>query len=376
MAFLEDMTWREYQDLVRLKARETGTPAFGTFELTPLCNFNCKMCYVHLSPERMAQMGRLRTAAEWVDVADQAQQMGMVGVTLTGGEVLTRPDFKEIYTGITDLGLIVSVLSNASLVDEGIVDLFCRRPPAYLRFTLYGASNETYERLCGVPDGFDRVMRGLRLLREAGVDFMLSFTETSLNIDDFDDVLRIADELGTAIVAGTEIVSAVRGAQNDADALRTDRPRFPPERATGGKPAARPYRPAQATGAPGDDAFLKCKSYRNSFWIDWNGNMEACTFMSSCAAKPFDTGFAQAWESLLDKLSQIRLPEKCVGCSYREFCFSCPGIREAESCSAEVICERLCDKARSLAERIANLKKGDLHNEEEVRSARDEALCD
>ena len=130
MAFLEDMTWREYQDLVRVKARETGTPAFGTFELTPLCNFNCKMCYVHLSSERMAQMGRLRTAAEWVDMADQAQRMGMVGVTLTGGEVLTRPDFKEIYIGITDLGLIVSVLSNASLVDEEIVDLFRLRPPA------------------------------------------------------------------------------------------------------------------------------------------------------------------------------------------------------------------------------------------------------
>lgn len=376
MAFLEDMTWHEYQDLVRAEAREMGTPAFGTFELTPLCNFNCKMCYVHLSPERMIQIGRLRTAAEWIDMADQAQRMGMVGVTLTGGEVLTRPDFREIYTGITDLGLIVSILSNGSLIDEEIVELFRRRPPAYLRFTLYGASNETYERLCGISDGFDRVARGLRLLKDAGVDFMLSFTETSLNIDDFDDVLRIADDLDTAVVVGTEIVPAVRGAQNEADALRTDRPRFPPERTVDGRPTVRPYPPAHVVEAPGDDAFLRCKSYRNSFWIDWNGNMEGCTFMSSCAAKPFEDGFSRAWAYLLDKLSQVRLPEKCTGCAYRDFCLSCPGVREAEGGSAEVICERLCDKARSLAERIANLKKGDLHHEENVCSARDEALCD
>ena len=376
MAFLEDMTWREYQDLVRIKARETGTPAFGTFELTPLCNFNCKMCYVHLSPERMAQMGHLRTAGEWIDMADQAQRMGMVGVTLTGGEVLTRPDFKEIYTGITNLGLIVSVLSNASLVDEGIVDLFRQRPPAYLRFTLYGASNGTYERLCGAPNGFDRVMRGLRLLKDAGVDFMLSFTETSLNIDDFDDVLRLAEDLGTAIVVGTEIVSAVRGAQNDADTLRTDRPRFPPERTADGRPATRPYLPTRVIDAPGDDAFLRCKSYRNSFWIDWNGSMEGCAFMSSCAAKPFEDGFSQAWAALLDKLSQVRLPERCGDCSYRVFCLSCPGVREAEGGSAEVICERLCDNARLLAERIANQKRGVLNYEEDVCGTRDEALCD
>ena len=376
MAFLEDMTWREYQDLVRAEARETGTPAFGTFELTPLCNFNCKMCYVHLSPERMAQIGRLRSAAEWIDMADQAQRMGMVGVTLTGGEVFTRPDFREIYTGITDLGLIVSVLSNGSLIDKEIVELFRRRPPAYLRFTLYGASNETYERLCGVSDGFDRVMRGLQLLKDADVDFMLSFTETSLNIDDFDDVLRVAEDLDTAIVVGTEIVPAVRGAQNDADALRTDTPRLPPEKKIDGKPVTRPYPTKRTIETPGDDAFLKCKSYRNSFWIDWNGSMEACSFMSSCSVDPFETGFSRAWVDLLDKLARIRLPMRCRGCSYRDFCFSCPGVREAETGSAEVICERLCDKAKSLAERLSSLKKGEMHDEEDVCSARDEALCD
>ena len=33
------------------KACRTGTPLSGTFELTARCNFNCRMCYVHLTPE-------------------------------------------------------------------------------------------------------------------------------------------------------------------------------------------------------------------------------------------------------------------------------------------------------------------------------------
>ena len=44
--------YRRY-DAVRkflnFKARDKGIPLSGTFELTPLCNLDCKMCYVHLN---------------------------------------------------------------------------------------------------------------------------------------------------------------------------------------------------------------------------------------------------------------------------------------------------------------------------------------
>ena len=43
----------EFEKYLSLKAREKGVPVSGTFELTPLCNFNCKMCYVHLQTEQL-----------------------------------------------------------------------------------------------------------------------------------------------------------------------------------------------------------------------------------------------------------------------------------------------------------------------------------
>ena len=45
--------YREFNNYLDSKAREKGIPLQGQFELTPLCNFNCKMCYVHLNPEQM-----------------------------------------------------------------------------------------------------------------------------------------------------------------------------------------------------------------------------------------------------------------------------------------------------------------------------------
>lgn len=35
------------------KASRAGIPLGGTFELTPLCNFRCRMCYIRKAPEEV-----------------------------------------------------------------------------------------------------------------------------------------------------------------------------------------------------------------------------------------------------------------------------------------------------------------------------------
>lgn len=368
-----DKGWVEFQDHVRSQARELGTPAFGTFELTPLCNFACKMCYVRLDPKRMRELGRLRTVDEWIDMARQALDAGTVGITLTGGEVLTRPDFAEIYEGIVDQGGLVSVLSNGSLVDGSIVRLFSTRPPAHLRFTLYGASNETYELLCGVDNGFDRVMSGLRMLQDAGIRFSLAFTETSINIQDFDGVCAIAQDFDVPIVFGTGLVPGVRGAVNSVDNLRVEKPKVLRPNVSFG---------TNRTGGDREDRlpamhpFARCRSYRNSFWIDWNGDMEMCSFMSSCKAKPFEDGFALAWRQLLEYLDGIRSPSECADCNHRYLCAACPGVLEAETGSPECVCDRMCSAARTLAQEVGRLKKGVEEHEKGIHGSYHENLCD
>ena len=347
MADILDMDWAAYREFLRKEARKTGTPAFGTFELTPLCNFDCKMCYVHLSPERMRELGRLRTADEWVDMARQAQELGTVWITLTGGEVLTRPDFAEIYSRISDLGMMVSILSNGSLITDEIVELFSERRPTYMRFTLYGTSNETYERLCGVPDGFDKVMRALQRLSAAEIPFSLAFTETIENSADREAAVAIANELGTNILTAGRLVPAVRGASSEAERLRVSH--------LGEKASKTECPEDEGIAASVDDAFTlfsRCRSYRNSFWIDWDGSMEGCAFMSSCRTKPFEIGLKDAWRDLLNLLAKIKAPEACRSCEYRNLCSACPGVLEAETGSAERVCTRICSEVCELARKL------------------------
>lgn len=52
------------------KADKRKIPLGGTFELTPLCNMNCRMCYIRKSPDQLQE--RLMTAGEWLEIAREA----------------------------------------------------------------------------------------------------------------------------------------------------------------------------------------------------------------------------------------------------------------------------------------------------------------
>ena len=55
-----------------LKARRECIPINGLFELTPLCNFRCRMCYVRLDPADMVEHGRIHLQTNgWTSHARQ-----------------------------------------------------------------------------------------------------------------------------------------------------------------------------------------------------------------------------------------------------------------------------------------------------------------
>lgn len=53
-------------------------PISGTFELTPMCNMKCEMCYVRMSKDEIKESGgRFRKKAEWIKLAQDAKEQGI-----------------------------------------------------------------------------------------------------------------------------------------------------------------------------------------------------------------------------------------------------------------------------------------------------------
>lgn len=191
------------------RACAKGIPLAGSFELTARCNFNCRMCYVHLTPEEQRRRGAELTADEWLAIAEQARSQGMLFLLLTGGEPLIRVDFRYLLTELKKMGLMVSINSNASLIDDDWLDFFRHEPPSRMNITLYGGCNETYERLCGRPM-YDRVVHNIRALKALGIGVKLNASMTPYNVDDMDAIYAIATELGTPVQMASYMFPPVR----------------------------------------------------------------------------------------------------------------------------------------------------------------------
>jgi MoaA/NifB/PqqE/SkfB family radical SAM enzyme len=163
------------------KANSLQIPITTAFELSPVCNLNCQMCYIRLSRQQVKEQGGTLAMEFWLQLAEQFKREGTLFVLLTGGEPLLYPHFRELYLGLHQMGFILSVNTNATLITEEIADMLATHRPRIVHLTLYGASDKTYSRLCHVRNGFSRAYRGFKLLQERGIHIRINLTQTTLN---------------------------------------------------------------------------------------------------------------------------------------------------------------------------------------------------
>lgn len=343
------------------KGRVLGIPVSGNFELTSRCNFNCPMCYVHQTPEQIAASGhRELTAQQWLSIAQEAKNMGMIFVLLTGGEPLMRKDFFEIYDGMKKMGLIISVNSNGSMLKGEILERFLQDPPFRFNISLYGGSNETYANMCGLPV-YDQVKENIRALRQAGVQVSLNLSITPYNQTDLERIYADAVELDVNVKASSYMYPPVRingevfGCGNrlsaeDAAAcsVRWDRIRFTPEefaqRAENMEKCVRDV----ADGCPVEtEEGVHCRAGSTSFWLTWDGRMLPCGMMATPVAEPLEIGFCAAWDQIRVATSEIRTPPECTACAHKDICGVCAAVCYTETGRYDGLPEYVCEKTKA-----------------------------
>lgn len=333
-------------------AKQAEIPLRMTFELTPFCNFNCVMCYVRLTPEQAREQGKLMHADQWLEIARQAKEMGTLYLTLTGGEPLTHPEFWTIYQELNKMGFLISVLSNGALIDEAAMEKFrLYGMPYSVKLTLYGASDETYLRTCGSPDGFTRISKAVSLLQEAGVPVSMTSTIVRENACDLQEIYQFARQRGVDLQHTTTVVASSRGAVSNAEQSRFTFDEFMDELTLDVL--------ENNKFPPLESPFAWCNSFCSSIWMAWNGNLQLCSFMSIPAVL-FSGDLQTDWRALLQAGKSIKTPPECAVCKWSAFCQRCPGLLCAESGHPEKIDPALCN----VAERLYHLYETKIRQEE------------
>ena len=296
--------------------------------------------------------GQELSATAWLTLARQAVDNGTVFLLLTGGEVFLRPDFFEIYTPLTRMGLILTLFTNGTLVTEAIAARLAEAPPSRTEITLYGATAATYEAVTGVPGSYARCCAGIEALVKHRVPLGLKSTLTRRNVSELEAMRQMARNWGLPFSAGWLLFKRRDGVRSGVEDCRMSAAECVALEATDRASAAEWTETALRESSLGHDRTFYCQAGRAAFVINMLGEMNACVGLPLPAARPLEIGFRAAWERVQGFVdSAPPLAPQCLACEARAFCPRCPAWSELETGTLTEPVPYLCEIARARRER-------------------------
>jgi len=349
-------------------------PVHGTFTLTQRCNLQCSMCYI-CNPEVANEE---LSGDQWLDIMKQARDAGMTFALITGGEPMMHKDFWQIYSGLRKLGVYVTVNSNGTTITPEIADRFKALPPVRFAVSVYGSSPEAYKKITGSAAAFDKLVKGLELLRERDLDFRLRTILTKDTAPDIENIVRFTLSYGVPFAYGNYVFPKIVENCNDPYAQRlhgeelaeyTGRisktmrdylkehgnPRahiqqkireehkankgkkFSPERAELKK---RAYEVMMQT-------VFRCHAGIASFGVTHNGFIRTCEIATDPLFDLKKMSFKDAHKQLGEAMRNIPDCPECVGCPDKPKCKTCPPRNFIETGSYEKAAKYVCEYIRA-----------------------------
>jgi len=269
------------------------------------------------------------------------------------------------------MGLYISINTNGSLLKGEILEKFLQDPPSRFNISLYGGSNETYSKMCGLPM-YDTVKENIRKLREAGVEVSLNLSITTYKYHELERIYKDAVELNVNVKATSYMYPSIRvngeqyGCGNRLDckqaayySVQWDKLRFTEEEfMQRAKNMANLI--SVDEGCPvEEDEGVRCRAGSTAFWMTWDGRMLPCGMMVEPVVYPLKDGFTNAWKELRTLTSNIHTPTKCVNCSHKDVCGVCAAVCYSETGAFDKVPEYVCEKTRLQVEytkELANIK--------------------
>lgn len=348
---MEQLTYKEFSASLHGSLFAQRIPINGTIEVTRRCPLTCLHCYNNLPVQDQSARSSELTYEEHCRIVDEVVEAGCLWLLYTGGEILARKDFLNIYTYAKRQGLLITLFTNGTLITPRVADHLARYRPFAIEITLYGRTEATYERLTGVPGSYEKCLQGIRLLKERNLPLKLKTVAVTVNKHEIWEMKRFAEEdLGLEFkfdammnprIDCSQSPLAVRLSAEEAVLLDLQDPKRIKEWKQFGAVFNGPVH------GPGNDEVYHCGGGLSSFAIDPQGKMSICVLSHVDAYDLRKGTFKDGWEHFLlnARRKKTTMLTKCAACHIKAVCGMCPANGELENGHPEKPVEFLCRAA-------------------------------
>ncbi len=177
------------QDFLEKHFKDNPQLSSFQIELTSRCNERCVHCYIPHELKNTRIQPELYTS-----VLMQLKDMGTLNISLSGGEPMCHPQFKDFLRQAKEYDFYVNVLTNLTLLDDETVDIMKNLRLSSVQVSLYSMNPEVHDAITLLPGSFEKTKRAILQLVENDIPLQISCPTMKLNKDDYGDVLRWAHE--------------------------------------------------------------------------------------------------------------------------------------------------------------------------------------
>lgn len=164
------------------------------FVITPFCNYRCFFCH---GESACKQIDLMLKPSDYEFLGQVGKNMGWNTATITGGEPLISPIFQNVTERLKNLGIGLTVVTNASLL---------ARPQEVLKnvkqvnISLHTLNPEVYTRITQVKYPLEKVLSTIATTRALLPDLIIHLNYTVIkglndSARDFENLLRFAREV-------------------------------------------------------------------------------------------------------------------------------------------------------------------------------------
>ena len=160
-------------------------------ELTYRCPLHCPYCS---NPLELASHSDELALEDWLRVLDQARDLGVLQLHLSGGEPLQRHDLLPIVARAHELGLYTNLITSALGLSPIRAEQLKAAGLDHVQISIQAADPLLSDGIAGAR-AYDRKLAGARMVKAMGFPLTLNVVLHRHNIDHVQAVLAMAEDL-------------------------------------------------------------------------------------------------------------------------------------------------------------------------------------
>ena len=158
-------------------------------EITSKCNERCIHCYIP-HDDKITNI----SADLFYDILDQCKDLRLLHLTLSGGEPMLHRKFKDFLTKCREYDFSVNVLSNLTLINDGIIEEMKANPLLGVQVSLYSMNPDIHDQITQMKGSFVKTKAAILQLIENDIPMQISCPIMKQNKDCYGDVVNWAKE--------------------------------------------------------------------------------------------------------------------------------------------------------------------------------------